>query len=145
MNVRTILDKKGSTRVITIDPDRTIEEAIQQLVEHNIGALVVVGPGGEAVGIITERDILRVCSQGPERLTSRRVAEVMTEDLIVGEPDDSIDYVMGIMTNNRIRHLPIVGQGGLSGMVSIGDVVKVHLQETEYENRHLKQYIRGTY
>jgi CBS domain-containing protein len=145
MNVRTILDKKGSTRVITIDPDRTIQQAIEQLVEHNIGALVVVGAGGEAVGIITERDILRVCSQGAQRLASRRVSEVMTEDLIVGEPDDSIDYVMGIMTNNRIRHLPIVGQGGLSGMVSIGDVVKVHLQETEYENRHLKQYIRGTY
>jgi len=104
-----------------------------------------VGTGGEAVGIITERDILRVCSQGAQWLASRRVAEVMTEDLIVGEPDDSIDYVMGIMTNNRIRHLPIVGQGGLNGMVSIGDVVKVHLQETEYENRHLKQYIRGTY
>jgi CBS domain-containing protein len=69
----------------------------------------------------------------------------MSRNLIVGESDDSIDYVMGIMTQNRIRHLPIVGRQGLRGMVSIGDVVKIQLHEKEYENRHLREYIQGSY
>lgn len=145
MNVRGILEGKGSPDVITIGPDRTIQDAIECLVEHNIGSLVVVGDGGELAGIITERDILRVCAGGGGRLATTRVAEVMTPKLIVGDADDSIDYVMGIMTQNRIRHLPIIGRRGLRGMVSIGDVVKVQLHETEYENRHLKEYIQGSY
>lgn len=145
MNVRSILEEKGSPGVITIDPDRTIQEAIERLVENNIGSLVVVDEEGELAGIITERDILRVCTGGGERLATTRVGEVMTRNLIVGDADDSIDYVMGIMTQNRIRHLPVVGRRGLRGMVSIGDVVKVQLHETEYENRHLKEYIQGSY
>ncbi|HUP00377.1 MAG TPA: CBS domain-containing protein [Gemmatimonadota bacterium] len=145
MDVRTILAGKVSAGVIAIEPERTIQQAIERLVEHNIGALVVVDAAGEPVGIITERDILRACTHGADRLESTRVEEVMSADLIVGELDDTVDYVMGIMTTNRIRHLPIVGERGLSGMVSIGDVVKVQLQEADYENRHLKEYIRGSY
>lgn len=143
MNVRSILEEKGSPDVVTIDPDRTIQEAIGRLVEHNIGSLVVVDENGELAGIITERDILRVCADGGDRLATTRVADIMTRDLIVGDADDSIDYVMGVMTQNRIRHLPVVGRRGLKGMVSIGDVVKIQLHETEYENRHLKEYIQG--
>ncbi|MGH7571564.1 MAG: CBS domain-containing protein [Gemmatimonadota bacterium] len=145
MNVRSILEGKGSTEVVTIDPDRTIQEAIASLVEHNIGSLVVVDERGELAGIITERDILRVCIGGGDRLATTRVAEVMTRDLIVGDSDDSIDYVMGVMTQNRVRHLPIIGRRGLRGMVSIGDVVKIQLHEKEYENRHLREYIQGSY
>lgn len=144
MNVDAILSGKGSPEVRTIESDRTIQEAIGRLVEHNIGSLVVV-EAGEPVGIITERDILRCCSREPERLAEVRVADVMTRDLIVGEPGDEIDYVMGVMTKNRIRHLPIIRDGKLAGMVSIGDVVNVQLHETRYENRHLKDYIAGTY
>ncbi len=145
MNVRSILESKGSSEVVTIDPQRTIQEAIESLVEHNIGSLVVVDEEGELAGIITERDILRVCAGGGDRLATTRVAEVMTRDLIVGDADDPIDYVMGIMTQNRVRHLPIVGRRGLRGMVSIGDVVKIQLHETEYENRHLREYIQRGY
>ena len=145
MNVRNILEGKGALEVRTIDPERTIEEAIQRLVEHNIGSLVVVDGEGDMVGIITERDILRVCAGGADRLRTTKVAEAMSRNLIVGESDDSIDYVMGIMTQNRIRHLPIVGRRGLRGMVSIGDVVKIQLHEKEYENRHLREYIQGSY
>ncbi len=145
MNVRTILERKGSDHVFTIEPDRTIRQAIASLVEHNIGALVVVGTDGRPIGIVTERDILKAGSGGGDPLFSARMDEIMSGNLIVGEPDDSLDYVMGIMTTNRIRHLPIVREDGLAGMVSIGDVVKVQLQETTYENRHLKEYIRGTY
>lgn len=145
MNVRNILEGKGALEVRTIDPERTIEEAIQRLVEHNIGSLVVVDGEGDMVGIITERDILRVCAGGADRLRTTKVAEAMSRNLIVGESDDSIDYVMGIMTQNRIRHLPIMGRRGLRGMVSIGDVVKIQLHEKEYENRHLREYIQGSY
>ena len=80
------------------------------------------------------------------RAGSTLVQEIMTADLIVGEPDDTVDYVMGIMTRNRIRHLPIVGsRERILGMVSIGDVVESQLRETRYENRHLREYISGSY
>lgn len=145
MTVRTILEAKGSTEVHTIGPERTVEEAVRRLVDHNVGSLVVVDAEGAPIGIVTERDILRLASRGADRLAVTRIEEVMTSDLIVGQIDDTVDYCMGIMTQNRIRHLPIVGSAGLAGMVSIGDVVKVQLEETAYENRHLKRYIEGTY
>ncbi|HYO47673.1 MAG TPA: CBS domain-containing protein [Gemmatimonadota bacterium] len=145
MNVQDILSRKASNAVRTIAPDRTVEEAVAQLVAHNIGSLIVMDQGRPA-GIVTERDILRCCANGMGKSASTRVADVMTRDLIVGEAGDSVDYVMGIMTRNRIRHLPIVDRKqGILGMVSIGDVVESQLHETKYENRHLKQYISGTY
>ena len=145
MNVQDILDRKGSTAVRTIAPDRTIAEAVAQLVEHNIGSLVVI-EGERPVGIVTERDILRCCADDMGKAASTQVADVMTRDLIIGEAEDTVDYVMGIMTRNRIRHLPIMGPGkGMLGMVSIGDVVQSQLRETRYENRHLKEYISGSY
>jgi CBS domain-containing protein len=145
MNVQTILDQKDSPNVITIEPERALQDAVERLVEHNIGSLVVVDSSGKPVGIITERDILKTCANGCEKLATTKVAEAMTADLIVGEAGDAIDYVMGIMTKNRIRHLPILREDGLCGMVSIGDVVKVQRQETEYENRHLREYIERGY
>lgn len=144
MNVASILTGKGDPAVRTIEPEATIRDAIARLVENNIGSLVVV-EDGEPAGIITERDILRCCADRPDRLAEIRVGEVMTRDLIVGEPADELDYVMGIMTRNRIRHLPILDERRLVGMVSIGDVVNVQLHETRYENRHLKGYIAGSY
>lgn len=145
MDVREILARKKTTAVRTVAPDRTVAEAIARLVEHNIGSLLVVD-GTRPVGIVTERDILRCCADDIEKAGSILVEEIMTADLIVGEPDDSVDYVMGIMTRNRIRHLPIMGKGeGVLGMVSIGDVVESQLRETRYENRHLREYISGSY
>lgn len=145
MNVQDILSRKASNAIRTIAPDRTVEEAVAQLVTHNIGSLIVMD-GGRPAGIVTERDILKCCANGMGKSASTRVADVMTRDLIVGEAGDSVDYVMGIMTRNRIRHLPIVDrEQGILGMVSIGDVVESQLHETKYENRHLKQYISGTY
>lgn len=145
MNVEEILARKGSDEVHTIEPERTVQDAIARLVERNIGALVVAGENGDPVGIVTERDILRCCAGRPDRLASTLVSEIMTRDLIVGESGDDIDYVMGVMTKNRIRHLPVVRDGALVGMVSIGDVVNVQLHETRYENRHLRNYIAGSY
>ena len=145
MNVQDILARKASNAVRTIAPDRTVEEAVAQLVQNNIGSLIVMEQGRPS-GIVTERDILKCCANGMGKSASTRVADVMTRDLIVGEAGDSVDYVMGIMTRNRIRHLPIVGPGDrILGMVSIGDVVESQLHETIYENRHLREYISGSY
>ena len=145
MNVQDILDRKKSNAVRTIGPERTIEEAVEQLVEYNIGSLIVM-EGRRPAGIVTERDILKCCANGMGESARRKVADVMTRDLIVGEAGDSVDYVMGIMTRNRIRHLPIVDERQqILGMVSIGDVVESQLRETAYENRHLREYISGSY
>lgn len=142
MKVKDLLQKKGSD-IITIEPDRTVREAIQKLVDNRIGALLVMEKS-EIEGIITERDILREAARA-ERLGQRTVREAMTADLIVGVPEDEIDYVMGVMTRNKIRHLPIVEGRELKGILSIGDLVWSCLTEAEYENRHLKEYIAGEY
>jgi CBS domain-containing protein len=140
--VADILRQK-SGGVVTIGPHLTLQDAISKLVEHNIGSLIVTDDQGAIAGIITERDILRQCSKGAEEKARTPISEVMTRDVIIGVPDDTLDYVMGIMTTNRIRHLPILNNEDLVGMISIGDVVHAHLQEREFENRMLKDYIHG--
>lgn len=142
MKVRDILRQKGTT-VVTIGPDATVQDAIETLVEHNIGSLVVSAPEGGLAGIITERDILRECASSSDRLRRTPVRDVMTAELIIGVPDDELQYVMGIMTKNRIRHLPILEGDHLHGIISIGDLVNAHLREKEFENRMLKDYIAG--
>jgi CBS domain-containing protein len=140
MKIRDILRHKGTT-VVTIGPEATIHDAMTTLVAHHIGSLVVTNDHDKIVGIITERDILRECAAHSEQVKETTVRRVMTTNLIIGVPDDEIGYVMGIMTNNRIRHLPIIDGEHLEGLISIGDVVKAQLEETEFENRYLKDYI----
>jgi CBS domain-containing protein len=141
MKIRDILHHKGGT-VVTIQSQATIHEAMTMLVTHHIGALVVVDDHSRIVGIITERDILRECASRSEQVKATRVREVMTTNLIIGVPEDEVGYVMGIMTHNRIRHLPIIASDRLEGIISIGDVVKAQLEETEFENRYLKDYLQ---
>ncbi len=152
MRVRDMLREKGSD-VVTIEARKTVHDAICRLNEHGIGALIVTGDDGEIGGIISERDILKECGERCVRLTGppgseesacpALVQDVMTTDLIIGVPDDDLNYVMGIMTKNRIRHLPILDEGALVGIISIGDVVNAQVEEKEYENRQLKDYIHG--
>lgn len=141
MKIRDLLRGKG-TAVVTIRPEATIHDAMTMLVNHRIGSLVVTDEQGRIIGIITERDILRECAARSEQVKNTRVQEVMTTNPIIGVPDDEVGYVMGIMTNNRIRHLPIMAGERLEGIISIGDVVKAQLEETEFENRYLKDYIQ---
>lgn len=141
MKIRDILCGKGA-EVVTIHPEATIHQAMQVLVHHRIGSLVVIGERGKIAGIITERDMLRECAAHSESVKETTVREVMTTNLIIGVPDDEVSYVMGIMTHNRIRHLPIIAGERLEGIISIGDVVKAQLEETEFENRYLKDYIQ---
>ena len=141
MKVKEILRTK-ETAVVTIPPDATIHAAMQTMVTHHIGSLVAVNQHDHVVGIITERDVLRECTARSEFIKSRLVQHVMSQDLIIGLPDDEVSYVMGIMTHNRIRHLPILDGHSLEGLISIGDVVKAQLEATEFENRYLKEYIQ---
>ncbi len=154
MRVADILRHKGSD-VVTIEAHKSVYDAICKLNQHGIGALIVTGAGGEISGIITERDVLRECgercarpagspeSEGEGDLCASLVEDAMTKQLIIGVPDDELGYVMGIMTKNRIRHLPIIEGEQLVGIVSIGDVVNAHVEETEFENRMLRDYIHG--
>jgi CBS domain-containing protein len=141
MKIRDILRTKGAD-VITVGPDQPVLAAVQILSEHRIGALVV-REGDEIAGIISERDVLNLVARNPSLVNEARVRDVMTSNVIVGVADDELDYVMGIMTQNRIRHLPIVDDSTLAGMISIGDVVNAVRSDVESENRHLKDYIQG--
>lgn len=122
MNVKSILAVKGRG-VITINPWQTIKEAILVLSRHNIGALVVVDEEGQVIGILSERDIIRQAAKRDD-VFSQKVNELMTKDVITGMPQDDLHSVANLMTENRVRHLPICSEGKLVGIVSIGDVVK---------------------
>ena len=141
MRIREVLDRKGGS-VVTIEPDRTVHDAMRILVENNIGA-VIVTQDGRTVGILTERDVLRLGAASPESLATTLVADAMTKELVVGVVDDLVDYAAGVMTSNRIRHLPILDGERLTGVLSIGDVVNALKQEKEVENRYLRDYIQG--
>ena len=152
MRISDILNEKGSG-VVTVGADETIHHAISRLNQYRLGALVVTGKGDEIAGIITERDILRVCGSRCAHLDKKPapgepdcpslVEDAMTKDIVIGVPDDDLNYAMGIMTKNRIRHLPIMDNEKLVGIISIGDLVNAHFEEKVLENRTLKEYIQG--
>lgn len=141
MKVRDVLQAKGD-QVFSISPYQTMADVVRVLIAHRIGALLVVDEG-RTVGIITERDVLRECLDGADRLGAITVRDSMTRDLVVGAPGDDLDDVMSLMTEHRVRHLPIIDDGRVAGMISLGDAVKATLDETAYENGFLREYIQG--
>ncbi len=140
MNVKTILNAKGS-RVETIRPTETIAEAVKRLRQHNLGALIVSDGGSTVGGIISERDIIRALATTGAGILQMQVGELMTANVHTCAPDDTVANIMGTMTAKRIRHLPVVADGALCGVISIGDVVKVRLEEVESEAHALRDYI----
>jgi CBS domain-containing protein len=141
MNIASILAQKGS-RVVTGRPEQSIRQALSLLAEHNIGALVVVDETGVPTGILSERDIVREAARD-ERLFARTVGEIMTRDVIVGVPEDDLRAVRRTMTERRIRHVPVIADGGLVGIVSIGDVVKAELDQYLGEVDTLQTQVSG--
>jgi len=139
MTMREILEHKGH-EVVTMEGDRTVLEAVRILVRHGIGA-VVVADGLRPRGILTERDVLRLAAEDPASLAAVQVAAAMTKDLVVAHPDDALHAMMGVMTERRIRHLPVVEEGRLIGIVSIGDLVQACRTLAEDENEQLRHYI----
>jgi len=143
MKIRELLNEKGY-EVVTVPPSFPLQDAMRLLVEHNIGS-VVVAQEKVVEGILTERDVLRLAAADPATMTTMKVEQVMTKDVVVALLDDSVDYVMEIMSKNRIRHLPIVDQGWMQGILSIGDVVNALRQKVEVENNYMRDYIRGVF
>ena len=141
MTVKAILSAKG-TEVLTIEPTTNVAAAAKLLAERKIGALVVTGADQRVVGIVSERDIVQeLAAHGPAAL-DLALTEVMTRKVTTCSASDTISSVMERMTAGKFRHLPVLEQGRLAGIVSIGDVVKHRLQEMEREQSALRDYIQ---
>ncbi len=143
MKVKDILGKSGRP-VITITGDKTIKDAMELLNRHKIGSVVVVNEGGDPVGILTERDMFHLCYEHDTDMKAMKVADHMTSDLVVGVPEDDLDYIAGVITNKRVRHIPIIDdKRKLWGLISIGDIVKAKMKQAEIHVRYLTEYITG--
>lgn len=141
MTVNNILAAKGGD-VISIEPTATLEAAARKLAEHRIGALLVLGPDRRVVGIISERDIVRALGEHGAAALTQPLAQAMTRKVVTCAKSDTLGELMERMTSGKFRHLPVIEQDRLIGMVSIGDVVKHRLQEMERESQALHDYIR---
>lgn len=140
MHVENILQSKGGA-VYTVAIDAPISEAVSLLNTHRIGAVVVVAPGGGVAGILSERDVVRRLSGDPNKLLASPVGSVMTSKVISTDRRASVSDLMELMTRHRIRHLPVVEDSKLVGIISIGDVVKHKIEEAQREAEALREYI----
>ncbi|MEK6239152.1 MAG: CBS domain-containing protein, partial [Planctomycetales bacterium] len=146
VTLQHILQQKG-TQVYSTTPDATLQDVVHQLLDHGVGSLLVCGPACDdgspnMVGIITERDVLKACAKA-KPLDQVSVESAMTTEIVTGKPEDLLEHAMSLMTTNRMRHLPVVDENGLRGLISIGDLIKAELELAATENHHLKHYIYG--
>ncbi len=141
MNVKNILSQKGDD-VLTLEPTATLAAAMDMLARRRIGALVITGADRRIVGIISERDIVRALVERGTAILQSPVAETMTRKVVSCNQNETIAEIMGRMTAGKFRHVPVVEQGRLIGIVSIGDIVKARLEELEQEHDALRDYIR---
>lgn len=142
MNVQSILGSKG-IEVATIGRNATLADVAAQLRDRGVGALVVSDDGEHIDGIVSERDVVRALAAHGAGALGRSVGSVMSTDVVTCVADDAVDALMASMTDRRIRHLPVVDGDRLSGIISIGDVVKARLGELEHERQALVDYIHG--
>lgn len=139
MRISDVLRHKGD-QVVLIRPDATVRELVALMAEHNIGATVVATDVSDVRGIVSERDVVRRLTEGPDIL-EHAVESIMTTEIHSCEPHDSVDALMHLMTEQRIRHVPVVVDGSLAGIISIGDVVKSRIGELEFERDQLTSYV----
>ena len=140
MKISRLLDRKGSY-VATVRSTASIIDAVHELANRSIGALVVSDDGRAIAGIISERDVVRAVNQFGAAILDSPVRMIMSDDVTSCSPDDVVDSLMSTMTDRRIRHIPVLSNGALVGIVSIGDLVKTRLDELEQEREALEQYI----
>jgi len=141
MIVKNIMvGKRGN--VVTIEPTADVTAAVKLLAERRIGAVVILGADHRIVGILSERDIVRVLAERGPTALNEPVSLAMTRDVKTCSEDDTIEGLMGRMTTGKFRHMPVVEQGKLIGIVSIGDVVKNRVEEIEHESEALRDYVR---
>jgi CBS domain-containing protein len=139
MRIADILRSKGPA-VATVTETTTVAALLTELEVRNIGAMVVIGPGG-VVGIVSERGVVRKLHEHGPELLGRSVGDIMSVDVVTCRPEDPIDDLAALMTNNRVRHVPVLDNGQLAGIVSIGDVVKIRMEELQSESQQLHAYI----
>jgi len=140
MRISEVLRHKGDV-VTTIDPQATVQQLLDTLAEHNIGAVIVSSDGATIDGIVSERDVVRRLQESGHALLDQAVVAIMTPEVQTCTLDTHIEDLMRLMTERRIRHVPVLRDGRLVGVVSIGDVVKNRIDELEFERKHLVEYI----
>ncbi len=142
MLVKTLLESKPKD-VITIGPEAGVDEAMDSLISHKIGCLPVVNDQGTLVGIVSDRDIFKTIHESKGEYHSMKVSELMSAELIIGVPEDSLEYIAGIMDKNWIQHVPILNGDQLVGLVSARDIIRTEASRTRIENRYLRMYLEG--
>jgi CBS domain-containing protein len=142
MRIRDVLRSKGDA-VFTISPDATVNDLLAALADHNVGALVVSADGSTVVGIVSERDVVRRIQGSGVSVLDGPVSTIMTSTVTTCREDDNVEDLMRLMTDQRIRHVPVERDGVLVGVISIGDVVKNRIGELEHERSNLIGYIAG--
>ena len=141
MRIHEVMGAKAAHQeVVSISPDATVQDLIGLLTQHNIGAVVVSGDGQEIVGIVSERDVVRKLPS-TDQILQATVSTIMTTDVHTCSSDDALDEIRNLMTQQRVRHIPVVDEGRLIGLVSIGDVVKSHIDQVEFERDQLDSYV----
>jgi CBS domain-containing protein len=140
MFVSEILKRKGSN-VCSVTSEQPIAEALSLMVQHRIGAVLVLDPTGRIAGILSERDLVRAMNKNGKAVFDKRVGELMTTPVVTCSPKDPVGAIEGMMTAQRFRHVPVVEDGKVIGIVSIGDVVKNRIEEAEAEVDALRRYI----
>ncbi|WP_020657807.1 CBS domain-containing protein [Amycolatopsis benzoatilytica] len=140
MRIADVLQRKGAA-VATVSPGTTVTELLAGLARHNVGAMVVVGPDGGIAGIVSERDVVRRLHDHGPAILAGPVADIMTTLVASCAPGDPVDQLSGLMTERRIRHVPVLDDGRLVGIVSIGDVVKIRMEQLEQSQEQLEAYI----
>ncbi|MCI2415895.1 CBS domain-containing protein [Saccharopolyspora sp. K220] len=140
MRIADVLRNKGS-EVATISATSTVSELVAEMADHNIGAMVVTDASGGILGIVSERDVVRrLNDHGPDILQAP-LTRIMTTDVVTCGPEDSVERLTVVMTERRIRHIPVVAADRMVGIVSIGDMVKSRISQLEQEQEHLESYI----
>ncbi|HET6153146.1 MAG TPA: CBS domain-containing protein [Marmoricola sp.] len=143
MRISEVVAGKASQDITTIKPEASVKELVALLAANNVGAAVVSNDGSGVVGIVSERDVVRRLN-GDDDALSATVAEIMTSNVRTCEPSSSLDEIRSVMTEGRFRHLPVVEDGRLVGVVSIGDIVKNHIDQVEFERDQLDSYVHQT-
>jgi CBS domain-containing protein len=142
MRIKDVLHRKG-VEVATIDADETVRTLLSHLASHGVGAMVVIDQAGALTGIVSERDVVRRLDELGPPLLDQQVRSIMTTEVTTCSPGDGVDTLMRLMTDQRIRHVPVVVDGRLGGIVSIGDIVKSRIDELQSTADSLESYITG--
>ena len=140
MNAATILKFKGGG-VFTTTANKSLLEIAKLLAQHGIGCIVILGDDDKIVGIVSERDLMRAIGQAGGKVLDKPVSDFMTKSVVTAREADTVDQLMSEMTMHRFRHMPVVERGQLLGLVSIGDLVKIHVADAEFESSAMRQYI----